>query len=75
MSSVACCVQVLAQILGEDGEQLPWEDPITAKLLLQSAGRLRSVVLQLLHRNPHERLRVSSFMQQCSSALAITRAD
>lgn len=67
-------VQVVAQILGE-GAQLPWEDEEVARLLLRPAGRLRAVVLQMLHRDPLQRLPVSSFMQNCSSALAITRAD
>lgn len=67
-------VQVVAQILG-DGESLPWEDADAAKEMLQSAGRLRSVVLQLLHRDSLQRLSVSSFREKCSAALSITRAS
>jgi hypothetical protein len=64
-------MQVVAQILGE--EQVPWEDPVQAKALLKRAGKLRAAILDLLKRDPAQRLSVNDLMHACSTALSITR--
>ena len=47
-------LQVIAMILGQ--QQLPWECAATAEEYLKPLGGLRGIVLQLLHRDPQQRL-------------------
>lgn len=63
-----CAVQVVAQLVGESA--LPWEEETEDALkLLPGAGRLRVSVLQLLHRDPDQRLALPDFLAACSQIL------
>ena len=66
-----CAVQVVAQLVGESA--LPWEEESDAAFnLLRGAGRLSASVLQLLRRDPGQRLAVSDFLAACSRILSMT---
>ena len=64
------CLQVTAQILG--ASRLPWEEDDVDSELLQRAGKLRSSVLELLHRDATQRLDVAGFIGACSRVLSVT---
>ena len=57
-------VQVMAQIAGDVGKYLPWEDAEQAVPLLATLG--------LLQRNPAHRLAVQEFVHACDRVLAST---
>lgn len=59
-----------SQILGVN--RLPWEGGDASSQLLQRAGKLRTPVLELLARNPVQRLDVEGFLAACSRVLAVT---
>lgn len=70
-------MQVVARIVGESS--LPWEGGGAGGAggaggvrLLQSAGRLRGAVLELLRRDPLPRLPVDGFLAACARVLAST---
>lgn len=63
-------MQVVSKIVGD--VPLPWEGPDQGRELLKRAGKLRSNVLRLLHRDPAERLTVNAFVQACSNMLSTT---
>ena len=58
------------QILG--ATRLPWEEDDVSSDLLQRAGKLRSSVLELLHRDAEQRLDVGGFIGACSRVLSVT---
>ena len=69
-TETAYTVQIISRIVGE--EELPWEGEGRAKELLKRAGRYKDAVLGLLRRDPQQRTRVQTFMQQYASILSTT---
>jgi hypothetical protein len=65
-------VQVIKEIMGEGEFRLPWEGPDAGRALLKRAGKLRSSILQLLHRDPDERLTLDAFLRYCYNMLSTT---
>lgn len=63
-------VQIISRILGED--ELPWEGKGRGKELLKRAGRYKHAVLGLLRRDPQQRTRVQTFVQQYASIISTT---
>lgn len=63
-------MQVMAQIAGDGGEVLPWEDGGSRSILLATLGPLREPVLGLLRRDPARRLPMHIFLEQSEHALA-----
>lgn len=63
-------MQVMAQIAGDGGEALPWEDGGSRSILLATLGPLREPVLGLLRRDPAQRLPMHIFLEQSEHALA-----
>lgn len=63
-------MQVVKQIVGE--LSLPWEGADGGRELLKRAGKLRPKLLQLLARDPNERLSVAAFVHCCSNMLNTT---
>lgn len=65
------CVQVMAQILGE--QLLPWEAGAEgSRALLRRLGMFRDAVLDLLERNPSMRLGITDFIARCRRVLERT---
>lgn len=67
---LGCPVQVVAQLVGE--EKLPWEGKGREKEMLRNAGRFKGAVLGLLRRDPAQRARVHTFVQQYASIMSTT---
>lgn len=67
-------MQVVAQILGEEGFRLPWEVPQTAAAMRRRLGVLRPLVLALLERDPTHRLPVHAFVDACEALARRSRA-
>eukprot|EP00892_Ulva_mutabilis_P010095 jgi/Ulvmu1/7458/UM037_0001.1 len=63
---------VMAQIAGDVGQQLPWEDRTQRAELLRRLGTLKRPVLALLDRDPAQRLSVQDFVTSCDLVLAST---
>eukprot|EP00892_Ulva_mutabilis_P008786 jgi/Ulvmu1/627/UM001_0635.1 len=63
---------VMAQIAGDVGQQLPWEDRTQRAELLRRLGTLKRPVLALLDRDPAQRLSVQDFVTSCDLVLAGT---
>jgi hypothetical protein len=64
---------VVAQILGD--KKLPWENDDVISELAQKAGRLQGSLLELLHRDPEQRLDVEGFIAACSRVLSVTSQE
>ena len=60
----------MAKLVGED--TLPWEGEGNAKDLLKRAGRFKEAVMGLLHRDPAQRTRVQTFVQQYAAIMSTT---
>jgi hypothetical protein len=63
-------VQVVAKLVGEG--ELPWEAEGRAKAVLRRAGRFKDAVLGLQHRDPSQRARVQTFVQQYAAIMSTT---
>eukprot|EP00892_Ulva_mutabilis_P002568 jgi/Ulvmu1/12311/UM088_0031.1 len=57
------------QIAGDSGVLLPWEEGPRADRILGGLGLFRTAILGLLHRDPAQRLTVSTFCYTCRAAL------
>ena len=65
-------VQVMAQIAGDGGRQLPWEDSAQRGELLPRLGALKRHTLALLERDPLRRLLMQAFVDACGRVLSST---
>lgn len=60
-------MQVVSQILGEEGHRLPWEGREASLAMRPSLGVLRPLVHALLQRDPTRRLPVHAFVDACKA--------
>lgn len=63
-------VQVLDQIEGVNGQQLPWEGANLTQEMRTQLGIFRGGVLRMLHRDPQQRPSMEEFCTSCDHVLA-----
>lgn len=69
-------LQVLDQIEGVNGQQLPWEGAALTPERRTMLGIFRSILLRLLHRDAQQRPSMQEFCTACDRVLASgTTAD
>lgn len=62
-------MQLEAQILGDHGSKLPWEEGGSRPDMVQALGVFREPVLALLNRDPTYRPSMDSFCGMCNRLL------
>ena len=65
-----CAVQVMDQIEGIKGQNLPWEDACMTSTNRKRLGAFRNPIVALLSRDPSQRPSLAHFCATCHRVLA-----
>lgn len=61
-----CMLQAMDQVIGKNGLFLPWEDPEKQPMVEARLGIFKTVLLELLARDPNSRPTMDHFCRACS---------
>lgn len=65
-------MQAVRQIIGEGGEQLPWEDGARSARIIGALGALKRHILHLVSRDASKRPQMPDFCRVCNRLLHST---